>query len=236
MKKNELINKTLAGLMIAAMTAGTFPTTAFAVTREQIPEDNTYTKTVTVEPDEDAEFSAYDVQVSLTVKDGKFSDITVTPLGNVAGDNLQFLEYAKNGRTRKGVVYEGYSSLVGKDATQATVKTWDAVSGATCTSSAVSSALIEAIQNAPEAKAEVDTTALQAAIDEAKKLNESDYPAESWTKFATALEAAEKALTSDSQDDVNNATTALKEAQANLRLKLKLIQQRFRRQLMKLRH
>ena len=208
--------------MIAAMTAGTFPTTAFAVTREQIPEDNTYTKTVTVEPDEDAEFSAYDVQVSLTVKDGKFSDITVTPLGNVAGDNLQFLEYAKNGRTRKGVVYEGYSSLVGKDATQATVKTWDAVSGATCTSSAVSSALIEAIQNAPEAKAEVDTTALQAAIDEAKKLNESDYPAESWTKFATALEAAEKALTSDSQDDVNNATTALKEAQANLQAQVKV--------------
>ncbi len=222
MKKNELINKTLAGLMIAAMTAGVCPTTAFAVTREQIPEDNTYTKTVTVEPDEDAEFSAYDVQVSLTVKDGKFSDITVTPLGNVAGDNLQFLEYAKNGRIRKGVVYEGYSSLVGKDATQATVKTWDAVSGATCTSSAVSSALIEAIQNAPEAKAEVDTTALQAAIDEAKKLNESDYTADSWAKFATALEAAEKALTSDSQDDVNNATTALKEAQANLQAQVKV--------------
>lgn len=32
MKKNELINKTLAGLMIAAMTAGVCPTTAFAVT------------------------------------------------------------------------------------------------------------------------------------------------------------------------------------------------------------
>ena len=222
MKKNELINKTLAGLMIAAMTAGVCPTTAFAVTGETIAADNTYTKTVKIEPDEDAEFSAYDIQVSLTVKDGKFSDITVTPLGNVAGDNLQFLEYAKNGRTRKGVVYEGYSSLVGKDATQATVKTWDAVSGATCTSSAVSSALIEAIQNAPEAKAEVDTTALQAAINEAKKLNESEYPAESWATFATALEAAEKALTSDSQDDVNNATTALKEAQANLQAQVKV--------------
>ena len=34
MKKNELINKTLAGLMIAAMTAGVCPTTAFAVTGE----------------------------------------------------------------------------------------------------------------------------------------------------------------------------------------------------------
>ena len=45
MKKNELINKTLAGLMIAAMTAGVCPTTAFAVTGETIAADNTYTKT-----------------------------------------------------------------------------------------------------------------------------------------------------------------------------------------------
>ena len=52
MKKNELINKTLAGLMIAAMTAGVCPTTAFAVTGETIAADNTYTKTVKVEPDE----------------------------------------------------------------------------------------------------------------------------------------------------------------------------------------
>ena len=53
MKKNELINKTLAGLMIAAMTAGVCPTTAFAVTGETIAADNTYTKTVKIEPDED---------------------------------------------------------------------------------------------------------------------------------------------------------------------------------------
>ena len=44
MKKNELINKTLAGLMIAAMTAGVCPTTAFAVTGGQVAADGTYTK------------------------------------------------------------------------------------------------------------------------------------------------------------------------------------------------
>ena len=49
MKKNELINKTLAGLMIAAMTAGVCPTTAFAVTGAQVAKDGTYTKEVTVE-------------------------------------------------------------------------------------------------------------------------------------------------------------------------------------------
>ena len=42
MKKNELINKTLAGLMIAAMTAGVCPTTAFAVTGAQVAADGRY--------------------------------------------------------------------------------------------------------------------------------------------------------------------------------------------------
>ena len=40
MKKNELINKTLAGLMIAAMTAGVCPTTAFAVMGGQVAKDD----------------------------------------------------------------------------------------------------------------------------------------------------------------------------------------------------
>ena len=97
MKKNELINKTLAGLMIAAMTAGVCPTTAFAVTGETIAADNTYTKTVKIEPDEDGEFKAYDVQVSLTVKDGKFSDITVTPVGNVDRKNQSYMNDARDG-------------------------------------------------------------------------------------------------------------------------------------------
>ena len=48
MKKNELINKTLAGLMIAAMTAGVYPTTAFAVTGAQVAADGTYTATAHV--------------------------------------------------------------------------------------------------------------------------------------------------------------------------------------------
>ena len=82
MKKNELINKTLAGLMIAAMTAGVCPTTAFAVTGGQVAKDGTYTATAHVtrtEKDDEDEWDEYDIDVSLTVKDGKFSDITVTP-------------------------------------------------------------------------------------------------------------------------------------------------------------
>ena len=79
MKKNELINKTLAGLMIAAMTAGVCPTTAFAVTGAQVAADGTYTKEVTVSDGGDA-FTDYKVSVSLKVENGKFSAITVTPV------------------------------------------------------------------------------------------------------------------------------------------------------------
>ena len=224
MKKNELINKTLAGLMIAAMTAGVCPTTAFAVTKGQVAKDGTYTATAHVTDEEGAGWSEYDVAVSLEVKDGKFANITVTPSDSYDSESDLYFNWAKDGKVNKktGVTYKGFSSLVGQDATADNAANgWDIVSGATCTSKTVKSALAEMLEGASEA-VKVDTTALQAAIDEAKTLKEVDYTAESWAKFATALEAAEKALTSDSQDDVNNATTALKEAQANLQAQVKV--------------
>ena len=202
MKKNELINKTLAGLMIAAMTAGVCPTTAFAVTGETIAADNTYTKTVKIELDEDGEFKAYDVQVSLTVKDGKFSDITVTPVGNVDRKNQSYMNDARDGWGDSA----GYSSLVGKAATEDTVNAWDIVSGATCTSKTVKSALVSAINDAPSATVEVNTANLEAAIAKAGALTEADYTAESWAKLQTALTAADAALTAkESQDAVDTA-------------------------------
>ena len=202
MKKNELINKTLAGLMIAAMTAGVCPTTAFAVTGETIAADNTYTKTVKIEPDEDGEFKAYDVQVSLTVKDGKFSDITVTPVGNVDRKNQSYMNDARDGWGDSA----GYSSLVGKAATEDTVNAWDIVSGATCTSKTVKSALVSAINDAPSATVEVNTANLEAAIAKAKGLTAADYTAESWAKLQTALTAADAALTAkESQEAVDTA-------------------------------
>lgn len=202
MKKNELINKTLAGLMIAAMTAGVCPTTAFAVTGETIAADNTYTKTVKIEPDEDGEFKVYDVQVSLTVKDGKFSDITVTPVGNVDRKNQSYMNDARDGWGDSA----GYSSLVGKAATEDTVNAWDIVSGATCTSKTVKSALVSAINDAPSATVEVNTANLEAAIAKAKGLTAADYTAESWAKLQTALTAADAALTAkESQKAVDTA-------------------------------
>lgn len=202
MKKDELINKTLAGLMIAAMTAGVCPTTAFAVTGETIAADNTYTKTVKIEPDEDGEFKAYDVQVSLTVKDGKFSDITVTPVGNVDRKNQSYMNDARDGWGDSA----GYSSLVGKAATEDTVNAWDIVSGATCTSKTVKSALVSAINDAPSATVEVNTANLEAAIAKAKGLTAADYTEDSWNALQMALTAADAALTAkESQKAVDTA-------------------------------
>ena len=135
MKKNELINKTLAGLMIAAMTAGVCPTTAFAVTGAQVAKDGTYTATAHVtrtEDDSDDEWDEYDVKVSLTVAGGKFTDITVTPEdGYDSNKNADY--FAKAYNKSKGIK----TKLSEKDATATTVSGWDTKTGATRTSDAV---------------------------------------------------------------------------------------------------
>ena len=209
MKKNELINKTLAGLMIAAMTAGVCPTTAFAVTRGQVAADGTYTKEVTVSDGGDA-FTDYKVSVSLKVENGKFSAITVTPVGEYDDDNDTYLDRAENGNSKKNFV--GYSSLIGQNATEDTVNSWnvDTKSGATYSSKAVKSALVQAINDAPSATVEVNTANLEAAIAKAKGLTAADYTAESWAKLQTALTAADAALAAkESQDAVNTAADNL---------------------------
>lgn len=205
MKKNELINKTLAGLMIAAMTAGVCPTTAFAVTGGQVAKDGTYTKEVTVSEGGDV-FTDYKVSVSLKVENGKFSAITVTPVGEYDDDNDTYLDRAENGYSKKNFV--GYSSLIGQNATEDTVNSWDVdtKSGATYSSKAIKSALVSAINDAPSATVEVNTTNLEAAIAKAQDLTETDYTAESWAKLQTALTEAKSALAAkESQDTVDTA-------------------------------
>lgn len=206
MKKNELINKTLAGLMIAAMTAGVCPTTAFAVTEAQVAADGTYTKEVTVSDGGDA-FTDYKVSVSLKVENGKFSAITVTPVGEYDDDNDTYLDRAENGNPSKKN-FVGYSSLIGQNATEDTVNSWnvDTKSGATYSSKAVKSALVSAINDAPSATVEVNTANLEAAIAKAKGLTAADYTEDSWNALQTALTAADAALTAkESQDAVNTA-------------------------------
>ena len=211
MKKNELINKTLAGLMIAAMTAGVCPTTAFAVTGGQVAKDGTYTATAhvtrTAEDDtNEDEWDEYDIDVSLTVKDGKFADIAVTPGKGYSTGNKKYLRWAYTDS-------QGIKTLLeGKEATADTVNGWDSVSGATRTSDAAKTAALAALEKAAEAATpvEVNTANLEAAIAKAKGLTAADYTAESWAKLQTALTAADAALTAkESQDAVDTAASNL---------------------------
>ena len=212
MKKNELINKTLAGLMIAAMTAGVCPTTAFAVTGAQVAKDGTYKATAHVtrtEEDSDDEWDEYDVEVSLTVADGKFTDIKVTPASGYDSGNDSYFNKAYN--KSKGIK----TLLEGKEATADTVNSWDSVSGATRTSKAVKEAAAAAIAKAEEktTAVEVSTEKLQAAITKAEGLKEADYTADSWKTMQDALTEAKAALEAkESQEKVDAAEAKLTKA------------------------
>ena len=203
MKKNELINKTLAGLMIAAMTAGVCPTTAFAVTGAQVAKDGVYTAEAQVKSDDTDSWDDYKITVSLTVEDGKFKSVTVTPGDGYAKADKKYLEPAVSSLT---------SYLVGKEATENQTDKWDTMTGATCSSNAIKEASVAAIRDAEEAAApvEVNTANLEAAIAKAKALTAADYTEESWKNLQTALTAADAALTAkESQDAVDTAASNL---------------------------
>ena len=198
--------------MIAAMTAGVCPTTAFAVTGAHVAANGTYKATAHVtrtEADSDDEWDEYDVEVSLTVADGKFTDITVTPTnGYNATANSSYFSKAYD--KSKGIK----TKLLGQKATSDTVNGWDTKTGATRTSDAVKKAATEVIEKAAEAApVEVDTSNLEAAIAKAKGLTAADYTEDSWNALQTALTAADAALTAkESQDAVNTAASNLNTA------------------------
>ena len=222
MKKKEMKTKVMAVAMSATMAASICPTVpAMAVTKNQVAKDGTYTKTAHVtrtEDDDEDEWNEYDVRVALTVKDGKFSDIVVTPENGYESGNDSYFNkaYSKS----KGIK----SKLAGQSATEDTINSWDTVSTATRSSDAIKKAALEAIQSAPEAStaATVDTAALEASITKAKALKESDYTAETWNTLKTALASAETALAEKkSQDTVDAAKKNLDSAIDNLKAAVK---------------
>lgn len=222
MKKKEMKTKVMAVAMSATMAASICPAVpAMAVTKDQVAKDGTYTKTAHVtrtEDDDEDEWNEYDVRVALTVKDGKFSDIVVTPENGYESGNDSYFNkaYSKS----KGIK----SKLAGQSATEDTINSWDTVSTATRSSDAIKKAVLEAIQSAPEAStaATVDTAALEASITKAKALKESDYTAETWNTLKTALASAETALAEKkSQDTVDAAKKNLDSAIDNLKAPVK---------------
>ena len=148
MKRKILAQKFLTFALTASVTATMFPTSAFAVTGSQVAADGTYTGAGNVKAaeDDDNEWNEYDISVSVGVQDGNISSISVTPGNTYDEESNSYFNKAKTGNKKKN--QPGYESLIGQAATEETINSWDTVSGATRTSTAVKKAALEAIQSA----------------------------------------------------------------------------------------
>ena len=161
--------------------------------------------------------AAYDAENKKLVEAAGFdTDALKAYLGNITSVNVNGKDYAASGR--------GSVVIINKDGT---IKTdadpfKDAVAGTefqiTVASTGYTTPLTFTYKIAETpAPAEVDTTALEAAIAEADNLKEADYTAESWSVYQAALQSAlsdaQKALEAkESQDAVDQALAALNAA------------------------
>ena len=217
-KKNEFQTKALAAVMTASMVTGMAPASVYAASGEQVAKDGTYTQTTHAKDGDGDGWSEYDVEVSLTVENGKFKEITVTPSRTYdSGESKTYLEWAVNANNSKRVGIR--TKLLNQSATESTINSWDTVSGATYTSKAIKEAALAAIKSAPAADAEVkiDTTALESAIAKAEALQKDSYTEASWNAMQTKLTAAKDALTKkESQDAVTKAASELETAISGL--------------------
>lgn len=226
MNNKRVRTKAMAMAVAAAMAVELCPVTAFAVTGDQVAADGTYTSTAQVNRDPaadvDDDWADYGVSVELTVKDGKFENITVTPDAAYSSGNDSYFNKAYN--KSKGIK----ALLEGQPATEGTINGWkigaDGVSGATRTATAVKQAALAAIQSAAEKQdptpVEVKTDGLQASITAAEGKNQADYTEASWTNMTEKLTAAKAALEAkESQEAVDAAQKALDEAVAALEIK-----------------
>ena len=157
--------------------------------------------------------AAYDEENKKLVEaEGFDTDALKAYLGNITSVNVNGKDYAASGR--------GSVVIINKDGT---IKTdadpfKDAVAGTefqiTVASTGYTTPLTFTYKIAETpAPAEVDTTALEAAIAEADNLKEADYTAESWSVYQAALQSARTALEAkESQDAVDQALAALNAA------------------------
>ena len=157
--------------------------------------------------------AAYDAENKKLVEaEGFDTDALKAYLGNITSVNVNGKDYAASGR--------GSVVIINKDGT---IKTdadpfKDAVAGTefqiTVASTGYTTPLTFTYKIAKTpAPAEVDTTALEAAIAEADNLKEADYTAESWSVYQAALQSARTALEAkESQDAVDQALAALNAA------------------------
>lgn len=197
MKRKILAQKFLTFALTASVTATMFPTSAFAVTGSQVAADGTYTGAGNVKAaeDDDNEWNEYDISVSVGVQDGNISSISVTPGSTYDEESNSYFNKAKTGNKKKN--QPGYESLIGQVATEETINSWDTVSGATRTSTAVKKAALEAIQSA-------------SAKEESKPAEEKYvycYAGITWAEYwaAEGVQAAGSTASSSEKDSHNES-------------------------------
>lgn len=212
MKKKEMKTKVMAVAMSTVMVASICPAipavAATSSTDIAKIQDGTYTGTAKCIPDEYEEFDPYDLTVKVTVANGTITSISDIS-GNGGSDNEKYISNAANGTKKStGVV----AQILSKNSTD----TIDAVSRATCSSTAIWQAVDDALSKAPK-KETVNTTELQNVISKAEALKEGDYTADTWKALQEKLTTAKKALTATSQTDVDSARKELETAISNLK-------------------
>lgn len=209
MGKGTIKTKAMTMAVAMSMVAGLCPSTVFAANSSDVAkiQDETYTGKAECTPDEDGQFTEYNLSLSVTVKDGKIESID-----NVLGDgdrkNRDYISDAAYG-------YGNYTGVVQQIVDANGTEGINAVSGATCSSNAIVEAVNNALEEATkkeENKEEntVKTEDLQAVIKKAEDLTEADYTAESWKTMQDALTAAKDALEKkESQTAVDSAKDTL---------------------------
>lgn len=209
MGKGTIKTKAMTMAVAMSMVAGLCPSTVFAANSEDVAkvQDGTYTGKAECTPDEDGQFTEYNLSLSVTVKDGKIESID-----NVLGDgdrkNRDYISDAAYG-------YGNYTGVVQQIVDANGTEGINAVSGATCSSKAIVDAVNNALEEATkkeENKEEntVKTEDLQAVITKAEGLSEADYTVESWKTMKDALTAAKDALEKkESQTAVDSAKDTL---------------------------
>ena len=157
--------------------------------------------------------AAYDAENKKLVEAKRFdTDALKAYLGNITSVNVNGKDYAASGR--------GSVVIINKDGT---IKTdadpfKDAVAGTefqiTVASTGYKTPLTFTYKIAETpVPAEVDTTALEAAIAKADNLKEADYTADSWAAYQAALQNARTVLEAkESQEAVNQALSTLNAA------------------------
>jgi uncharacterized protein with FMN-binding domain len=133
-KRNQLFSTVLT-----LATGMNFALTPVAAVESVVYKDGTYTGTATVVPDDDEDFYSYDISVDVVIQDGKISNVAYSA-SNFDGNDTYATKAMDGTKKITGI----HDLILQKQGTTGV----DTVSGATCTSNAILTAVASALDKA----------------------------------------------------------------------------------------